>query len=341
MMRDRNWGVCILIGVIIGILILAGVVLIGNPQPPKSEFLGIDPHDTIFSELVDDPGSVAFDLESRAVRGQSFVVNLTGLEKNRITADEVDIAGLAFLNRNLNVTNPRFHKIWEEVPLGPIPIWRLSYSVNNSSTTIEVNALTGAVIQWTAPLNLLPSTPYYENGSEITSEIAEQSIFRFLKLNNYSIPLDAAYNGTRQWSISPLLGANIEHSYCGIFYHVMNRIPIGLNPRTPFPREGIIVQVDAITGLVVAFKYVWWKIGSVSASWVISRSDAEKIGLDKFTNATVLDSIFTVAVIGDHFGWDGEPHLRLVWIISVLYPYLEDVLVDVGTGEIVECWLYN
>jgi hypothetical protein len=341
MMRDKNWGVCILAGAIIGTLIVAGFVFIGKPHPPELEVLGTDPHDTIFSELVDDPGLVAFNLESRAVRGQSFVVNLTGLEKNRITADEADIAGLAFLIRNLNVTNPRFRKIWEEVLLGPIPIWRLPYSVNNSSTTIEVNALTGAVIQWTAPLNLLPSTPYYENGSEITSEIAEQSIFKFLKLNNYSIPLDAVYNGTRQWSISPLLGANVEHSYCGIFYHVIDGIPLGLNPGTPFPREGIIVQVDAITGLVVAFKYVWWIVGSIIANWRLDRLNAERIALDEFDNATVLDSIFTVTVIGDHFGWDGEPHLRLVWIISVLYPYLQNILVDVGTGEIVERWLYN
>lgn len=340
-MEDKRWGVCILAGVVIGIIILAGISLIENSQPPELECYGIDPQDTIFSELIGDPGFVAFDLENRAILGQSFVVNLTGLEKNRITADEADIAGLAFLTRNLNITNPRVRKIWEEVPLGPLPIWRLPYSVNNSRTTIEVNALTGAVIEWTAPLNLLPSTPYYENGSEITSEIAEQSIFRFLKLNNYSIPLDAVYNGTRQWSISPLLGANVEHSYCGIFYHVVNRIPIGLNPRTPFPREGIIVQVDAITGLVVAFKYVWWKIGSISAAWTISQSAAEQIAVDEFTNTTVLDRIFTLAVVGDHTGWDGEPHLRLVWIISVLMPHLQEILIDVGTGEIVEHWLYN
>ena len=138
-MEEKRWGVCILAGMMIGIIILAEINLFENSRPPELEYYGINPQDTIFSELIDAPGLVAFDLEDRAILGQSFVVNLTGLEKNRITANEANSAGLEFLIRNLNITDPQFRKIGEEIALGPIPTWRLIYRINNTGTTKRRN----------------------------------------------------------------------------------------------------------------------------------------------------------------------------------------------------------
>ncbi|MHA1637740.1 MAG: hypothetical protein ACTSUO_03355 [Candidatus Thorarchaeota archaeon] len=294
--------------------------------------------ETIFKNLETNGKSPVFDMTGMEPDEQSFRIDSSLWNQPMISLSEATEAAYSFLSFNFDdIILESLAVVWSHMA-GSRPTWVLHFKGLYIVTQIHVNALTGEVIGWNlSSLTMNMPNPFYENGSYITSEIAAQRAFDFLEDNNYSIPENAQYLGTLDYSSD-------ESNYYVIFRHYEGVIPVGVYPFDPnsnpdFSYEGIILRVNKLSGTVTQFGYKWTKVSQISSTGIISEWDSNTVTRNYFAsgNATILKTEILLTDIDDLESSDGSPQIRLSWVNYVNHDSkLTVIFVDSYTREVLQ-----
>jgi len=343
-MMARKVSVAVVVGLLIGGLCV-GVAF--QVQSNESD-IGIPVNETIFADLVGVGLNPSFDMKNMTVNDPSYRIDSTLWNQPLLSESDAFKAAKAFLRHNVNESFLENMNLNWSFLVGYRPTWALLIHGSHISTTIRVNAISGAVM---ASSNFGPRTqgPLHANGSDISAEEAEASAYSFLEKNNLSIPETARYMGTK----------HLPAYYTGfhtIFWHYEGQVFVGDSPLNVWGPESICIHVDLKTAVIREFWYHWTEVGPIPTAGRISEMAAQTIALKECglgPNLTVVQRDLVLVSVWSVQSTDGSSQLRLTWSITVKVNatwdsqvsnhsgYRYDLLVDAFSGEYLEGRGYN
>ncbi len=332
--RSRVVITAFVIGLFLGVVVVAQASQYVLPSDAE----GIRISETIFKDLEFNGKSPVFDMTGMESDEQSFRIDSSLWDQSLISISEATNAAYSFLSSIFDEVVIQNLTVGHHHIAGPRPTWVLLIEGPHIITQVHVNAITGEVIGWNlSSLKIDVPNPFYENESYISAEIAEQSAFDFLEENNYSIPENAQYFGSLNFSSDP-------RNYYIIFRHYEGVIPVGSYPIDPninpdYSYEGIILRVNKITGVVTQFGYRWTKVSQIPTTGIISEWDSNTITQNHFEseNVTILTAKIVLIDIDALESSDGSPQIRLSWVNYIdHHGKLKVVFVDAYTGEVLQ-----
>ncbi len=325
MLQRETWLVCVMFGILVASMAFVGA----NSIPTETKTGSLPIHQTAFADYVNDSARV-FQFQDLVIDNGSFIVVDPGSEYYSINESQARENAISFFQLNYPEWDwSSFHLIYAS-RVSHIPAWR--FFVLEKSIWVQVSAASGEVIMFECTSGALRGVR--ENQTEpITLPAAEASAMAFLSLNNITLPADAHYCGAIQYHPSD--------NYRIAFEHISNGIPIKSPPSFSLgcSGDGIVVEVDALTGRVCGFYYVWRNLGVVTLSRTISKFSAYDIA-EQVTGKRVVMCNLTVS---DTVDTDNvSHHMRLVWYVVTSGNVSRcDMLIDARTGEVVQTIPYR
>lgn len=331
--QKRITALMIIAGIFLGLVVIeTSTYLILN------EIEGIRVSNTIFQNLSKSGKVPAFDMFGMESKNGSYFIDSNLWNFPLITSSQARSAAYEFLETNFNEDQLESISVqWQDL-VGDQPTWVISIEGSHMETLIFVNAISGEVIGWNlSSLTLGAPESYHENESQISSSIAEECVFDFLALNNYSIPDNARYLGVNEYP-SDL------NNYYVIFRHYEGQFPVGIYPRDSsinpdHSYEGIILRIDKRTGAITQFGYHWLNIAPPPLSGIISEGEAKRVVeiSNESENISIIDAQILITSIPSLVSSDGSPHIHLIWRVAINRDMkLVYVHIDAYTGNVID-----
>ncbi|MFW9843533.1 MAG: hypothetical protein ACFFEV_03040, partial [Candidatus Thorarchaeota archaeon] len=254
-------GTSVILLVVMGFIVPISVVSIFgfSPQvvrstPPPSQYstLGTGtPFDSLIDETIDP---VAFVSDAPVVVDDT--ISITTPYPSNINVDEIGAICIAtnFISLFEYLENSTI--LFEAFLSNRIPCWVVNSQVEGGSVCIWINAVSGIVCLYSLNVDLhqVEDTDlrlYFSGSTNISIEEAETCAFDFLQQNNYSMISGSIYKDPWYKPLPP--GNNSEGFVNGEYYFQIYGMHDGI---FEFSNK-VHLQVEASTGAVVYFNYLW------------------------------------------------------------------------------------
>ncbi len=325
MIQRGTWLACIVFGILVGSIAFVGA----NSLPIETKIGSLPIDETAFWSYVDESERV-FRFQDLVIENGSFIVVDPGSEYYLVNESQARKNAISFFQLNYPEWDwSSFHLIYAS-KVSRIPAWR--FFVNEKSTWVQVSAVSGEVIRFECTSGALRGDS--ENQTQpIAPAAAEASAMAFLNLNNITLPKDARYCGVIQHHTSG--------NYHLAFEHVSNGISIKSPPSFSlgYSGDGILIEVDILTGRVSGFHYLWRDLGVFTLGPTINEFSAYDIAKQVTGKRVVMYNL----TVSDTIEAETTPHhMRLVWYVVTSDDVSRcDVLIDARTGEVVQTVPYR
>ncbi|MFW9919863.1 MAG: PepSY domain-containing protein [Candidatus Thorarchaeota archaeon] len=323
--------------IVLGIFL--GIIVVGTSSYIMfNEIEGNPISNTIFKDLSKFGTMPIIDMSGMASNNESYFIDSNLWNMPLISSSQAREAAYEFLQSIFNENQLESVSVQWQHLVGDNPTWVIAIEGYYIVTLLFVSAITGELIGWNlSSLSLDPPESYYENGSYISASVAEECVFDFLALHNYSIPDGARYLGVNEYP-SDL------NNYYAIFRHYEGQFPVGLYPHDSsinpdYSSEGIILRIDKRTGFITQFGYRWTKIDPPPPIGILPEWEAGRIAGAFYEpeNISLIDAQILIAPVLGLESSDGSPQIHLIWHLAINRDSrLVYVYIDAYTGEVLD-----
>ncbi|TFH06651.1 MAG: hypothetical protein E4H14_10350 [Candidatus Thorarchaeota archaeon] len=319
--------------------VVQGPPSINSPQEgvtilPPPHYLTIG-NGTIFDSLVNETmDPVALTSEAPVVVGDTIIVT-TAYPSSNISINEseaIDIAGnfiMSFVYMQ-GITLDLTAFLSERMPY-----WIVNSQVEGGSVCVWINALSGIVCFYSVDvdLRLVEDTDlrlYFSGPGNISLEEAETSAFDFLQQNNYTLENGSRYHNP--W-FRPLPPGDISEGFVNGYYgfHIS-----GMHEGILERDNTVQFQIEASTGAVVHFSYLWTEHPGLPEVDIVDLDVAENSAIDYLHDRGITWPTIGNPILVLHANWfpDIGYSGSIYWQIAVEGEAINQLHISPISGEV-------
>ena len=307
-----------------------GEIILLSPPPYQTIGNGT-PFDTLVNETVDP---VSFLAQAAVVEGDSITV-AAAYPSGNITLNETQAITIA--------TNfvSSFEYI-QNVTLAPsaylsnrIPCWIVDSEVEGGSVSVWINAVSGIVCFYMVNVDLQAAEDtdlrlYFSGATNVSLEIAGVNAVDFLQHNNYTLVNGSKYDDPYFKSLPP--GNNNEGFVNGEYIFQIYGMHEGIFERS----NKVQLQIEASTGAVVYFSYLWTAIPEYPEVDIIPSETAQNAAVvylhNHGINSATLEypNLILDAEWYPDMGYSGS----IYWQVSIEDAYISELRISPISGRI-------